>query len=267
MSVQHVHCLVCNFIHGVNKQKCVRNFSMLDKVMESVESLYHTIRSNKAGFNNFIAGIGENQTRYSLTTVEDVVNSYDIYEEETNELIENYFTHVAKMEFCSIYYRNKIYFIVKHFKTRLENIDQKFRTLDNRVRMLIQNGGDLKERELFKPLLVCKQIKKVDWTEMEKKEETECKICYSTENQNKLCYLSCNETHRMCLDCVASHIKSCNTRITNNTTHYTCPFCRSNIVDITVMYQVTRSNKDKKGFKRRDLLDSKEYLPLVAYCR
>ena len=79
--------------------------------------------------------------------------------------------------------------------------------------------------------------------------------------------MSCNETHRMCLDCVSSHIKSCNTRITNQTTHYTCPFCRSNIVDITVMYQVTRSNKDKKGFKKRDLLDSKEYLPLVAYCR
>ena len=85
MSVERVHCLVCNFIHGVNKQKCVRNFSMLDKVMVSVESLYHTIRSNKAGFNNFIAGIGENQTRYSLATVEDVVNSYDICEEETNE--------------------------------------------------------------------------------------------------------------------------------------------------------------------------------------
>jgi hypothetical protein len=117
---------------------------------------------------------------------------------------------------------------------------------------------------LCRPLLKSSQIKKKDVNLIE---DLECKICYDTTDINKRCILNCS--HSLCIDCVNSHMNSTNERqstTTQSATHYSCPICRANIMEITVNYVVSRSKKEDKSFSKKDLTSSKTYKELQTKC-
>jgi len=113
---------------------------------------------------------------------------------------------------------------------------------------------------LCRPLLKSLQIKKKDVNEIE---DLECKICYDTTDINKRCILNCS--HSLCIDCVNSHMNSTDER-QSAATHYSCPICRANIMEITVNYVVSRSKKEDKSFSKKDLTSSKTYKELQTKC-
>ena len=118
---------------------------------------------------------------------------------------------------------------------------------------------------LCRPLLKSLQIKKKDVNMIE---DLECKICYDTTDINTRCILNCS--HSLCIDCVNSHMNSTDERQSTATqstaTHYSCPICRANIMEITVNYVVSRSKKEDKSFSKKDLTSSKTYKELQTKC-
>ena len=118
---------------------------------------------------------------------------------------------------------------------------------------------------LCRPLLKSLQIKKKDVNLIE---DLECKICYDTTDINKRCILNCS--HSLCIDCVNSHMNSTNERQStarqSTATHYSCPICRANIMEITANYVVSRSKKEDKSFSKKDLTSSKTYKELQTKC-
>ena len=122
------------------------------------------------------------------------------------------------------------------------------------------------------PLLKSLQVKKKDVINIE---DLECKICYDTTDINKRCILNCS--HTLCIDCVNSHINSTDERQSTSTrqstarqstaaTHYSCPICRANIMEIMANYVVSRSKKEDKSFSKKDLTSSESYKELQTKC-
>ena len=119
---------------------------------------------------------------------------------------------------------------------------------------------------LYRPLLKTLQIKKKD---VKLIEDLECKICYDTTDINKRCILNCS--HTLCIDCVNSHINSTDerqstARQSTAATHYSCPICRANIMEIMANYVVSRSKKEDKSFSKKDLTSSESYKELQTKC-
>ena len=124
---------------------------------------------------------------------------------------------------------------------------------------------------LYRPLLKSLQIKKKDVNLIE---DLECKICYDTTDINKRCILNCS--HTLCIDCVISHINSTDerqstarqstARQSTAATHYSCPICRANIMEIMANYVVSRSKKEDKSFSKKDLTSSESYKELQTKC-
>ena len=119
----------------------------------------------------------------------------------------------------------------------------------------------------YRPLLKTARIYKKD---LEKIEDLECKICYDTTDINKRCVLNCN--HTLCIDCVSEHIDAADEKqlysANRITKYYSCPYCRSNIVEISANYVISRSKKVDKYecFNKNDLISSNSYNVLKTKC-
>ena len=143
---------------------------------------------------------------------------------------------------------------------------QFFRHINNMTERNNNIEDDVVVSPLYRPLLKSLQIKKKDVNLIE---DLECKICYDTTDINKRCMLNCS--HSLCIECVNSHMNSTDERQSTATTqstatHYSCPICRANIMEITVNYVVSRSKKEDKSFSKKDLTSSESYKELQTKC-